>query len=85
MDLSRLLSGLCREGPQPLTTIIHGELWENNVLLANDSCFAGDGVKIVDWKNAKVASATLDLVSRQELAIETHSVSIETLDSTMNL
>jgi hypothetical protein len=33
MDLGRLLSGLCRPGPSQLTTVVHGELWENNVLL----------------------------------------------------
>ena len=39
-----------------LTTIIHGELWDRNVLL-NDR----DQTIIIDWKNAKLASATLDL------------------------
>jgi hypothetical protein len=62
MDLAGLLGGLCRSGPEQLTTVIHGELWENNILLANDLCHVGDGVKVVDWKNAKIATATLDLV-----------------------
>ena len=68
MDLSKLLAGLCRSGPQPLTTLVNGELWEKNVLLADevgqadDSCNVGEGVKVVDWKNARIGSATLDLV-----------------------
>jgi hypothetical protein len=62
MDLAGLLGGLCRSGPDQLTTVIHGELWENNILLANDLCHVGDGIKVVDWKNAKIATATLDLV-----------------------
>jgi aminoglycoside phosphotransferase (APT) family kinase protein len=52
-----------RSGPQQLTTVVHGEFWENNILLAPDVCHVGDGVKVVDWKNAKIASATLDLVN----------------------
>merc|ERR1711860_428783 len=39
-----------------LTTIVHGELWDRNVLL-NDTY----QVIVLDWKNAKLASATLDL------------------------
>ena len=62
MDLAGLLAGLCRSGPDQLTTVVHGELWENNILLANDLSHVGDGVKVVDWKNAKIATATLDLV-----------------------
>ena len=51
-------------GPEQLTTIVHGELWENNILMASDLFHEGDGVKVVDWKNAKIASATLDLVRK---------------------
>jgi len=54
-------------GPPQLTTIVHGELWENNILLAPDVCHVGDGVKVVDWKNAKIASGTLDLVIKFNL------------------
>ena len=38
-----------------LDTIAHGELWDRNLLMLDDK------VKILDWKNAKLASATLDL------------------------
>ena len=39
-----------------LNTIIHGELWDRNLMLNKEN-----KVKILDWKNAKLASATLDL------------------------
>ena len=32
--------------------------------MASDLFHEGDGVKVVDWKNAKIASATLDLVRK---------------------
>ena len=52
-----MIRGLRRQGPDTLNTIIHGELWEKNMLFR-----AVDGkCKILDWKNAKIASATLDL------------------------
>ena len=38
-----------------LDTIAHGELWDRNLLMLDDK------VKILDWKNTKLASATLDL------------------------
>ena len=38
-----------------MDTIAHGELWDRNLLMLDDK------VKILDWKNAKLASATLDL------------------------
>ncbi len=41
-----------------MTTIIHGELWDGNILInATDN----NAVKLLDWKNGKVSSATLDL------------------------
>jgi thiamine kinase-like enzyme len=52
-----LLQNLRRPSKQGnLTTIIHGEMWEKNILLD-----ANYNAKILDWKNAKLASATLDL------------------------
>ena len=50
-----------------MTTICHGELWERNILLKNkrrnnqSTEENSDNVKILDWKNAKIATATLDL------------------------
>ena len=40
-----------------LTTITHGEVWDRNILL-NESTHQAI---VLDWKNAKLASATLDL------------------------
>ena len=39
-----------------LTTVVHGELWDRNVMMCPEN-----KVKILDWKNAKLASSTLDL------------------------
>ena len=52
-----MLDGLKRQGPASLTTIIHGELWEKNILFrpSDNKCL------ILDWKNAKIATPTLDL------------------------
>ena len=51
-----LLNNLRRHSKSgKLTTIVHGELWDRNVLMLDEK------VKILDWKNAKLASATLDL------------------------
>lgn len=57
-DSYLLLNNLRRQSKTgKLTTIIHGELWDRNLML-NDVTHQ---VKILDWKNAKLASATLDL------------------------
>ena len=53
-----MLRGLRRQAAsEGLNTIIHGELWERNILFrpADGRC------TLLDWKNAKVAAATLDL------------------------
>ena len=70
VDTWQLVRGLCRPGPSSLTTICHGELWERNILIKStsrkeqitsleDQC--SDNLNILDWKNAKIATATLDL------------------------
>ena len=57
VSVADMLVGLKRQGPASLNTIIHGELWEKNILLRpSDS-----QVMVLDWKNAKVATPTLDL------------------------
>lgn len=56
-DPVNLVQGLRRQSQTgSLNTIIHGELWEKNVMLNSRM-----QVKVLDWKNTKVASATLDL------------------------
>ena len=45
----------------PFNTIIHGELWEKNMLfgeIINEEGKAEVKSIILDWKNAKIASAT---------------------------
>ena len=67
VDTWQLVHGFRRAGPSSLTTICHGELWERNILLKNKRTNNqstednSDNVKILDWKNAKIATATLDL------------------------
>jgi len=70
IDTWQLVEGLCRSGPPALTTICHGELWERNILLkvaetkdqsSSSSVQSNDDLKILDWKNVKIATATLDL------------------------
>ena len=85
-----LLRNLRRHSIQQgkLTTIIHGELWDRNIML--DSSY---NAKIIDWKNAKLASATLDLAflmlsstnadvrddSTEELLKNYHEIYVKTL------
>ena len=55
-DSFLLLKNLRRQSKSgKLDTIIHGELWDRNLLMVDKK------VKILDWKNAKLATATLDL------------------------
>lgn len=51
-----LLKNLRKSSDGTLTTIIHGELWERNIMLDEEN-----NVKILDWKNTKLASSCLDL------------------------
>ena len=70
VDTWQLVQGLSRSGPSTLTTICHGELWDRNILLKPEGIKGQSGlnsdqqndyVKILDWKNVKIATATLDL------------------------
>lgn len=55
--VKRMTKGLRRQGPSSLNTIVHGEVWEKNILMnpTTSECL------LLDWKNAKIGSATLDL------------------------
>ena len=59
---TEMFSCLRRQVDTPFNTVIHGELWEKNMLFAE---VAGEEPElqsiILDWKNAKLASATKDL------------------------
>jgi len=59
-----MYSCLRRQVDSPFNTIIHGELWEKNMLFRDGEdvkCQAQLQCVILDWKNAKIASATKDL------------------------
>ena len=57
-----MYSCLRRQVENPFNTIVHGELWEKNMLFrrASDNEDSLECV-VLDWKNAKLASATKDL------------------------
>lgn len=89
-DAFLLLGNLRRHSKTgKLTTVVHGELWDRNLML-NDKF----QVKILDWKNAKLASATLDLAflmlssttfdvredSTNDLLKSYHTIYCQTLD-----
>merc|ERR1719187_2225212 len=52
-----------RQHTSPLNTIIHGELWEKNLLYRHSASGQDEDLAcvVLDWKNAKIASATKDL------------------------
>lgn len=55
---------LRRQVDSPFNTIIHGELWEKNILFGEMNMECGEVELqsiLLDWKNAKIASATKDL------------------------
>ena len=53
---------LRRQIDSPFNTIIHGELWEKNMLFGSQEAADAEVPSIIlDWKNAKIASATKDL------------------------
>lgn len=57
-----MYSCMRRQVSTPFNTIIHGEFWEKNILY-KDCGDVGDDLEclVLDWKNAKIASATKDL------------------------
>jgi len=59
-----MFSCLRRQVDTPFNTIVHGELWEKNMLFrdSEDEYFKHTlDCVVLDWKNAKIASATKDL------------------------
>jgi len=59
-----MFSCLRRQVDTPFNTIIHGELWEKNMLFrdSEDEHFKSTlECVVLDWKNAKIASATKDI------------------------
>jgi len=73
---------LRRQVDSPFNTIIHGELWEKSMLFGE--VVDAEGTKelqsiILDWKNAKIASATKDLAFLL-LSSTTNELRTESLD-----
>merc|ERR1719411_1660776 len=52
---------LRRQVDTPFNTIIHGELWEKNMLFRQTEVDTAPQCLVLDWKNAKIASATKDV------------------------
>ena len=57
--MTQMFSCMRRQVTSPFNTIIHGEFWEKNILFRNDE--ESLQCVILDWKNAKIASATKDI------------------------
>ena len=57
--VTQMFSCMRRQVTSPFNTIIHGEFWEKNILFRNDE--ESLQCVILDWKNAKIASATKDI------------------------
>merc|ERR1712121_469948 len=57
--VTQMFSCMRRQVTSPFNTIVHGEFWEKNILFREEDhtlqCV------ILDWKNAKIASATKDI------------------------
>jgi len=56
--IKQMYSCMRRQVDSPFNTVVHGELWEKNMLFREEEEL--DCV-VLDWKNAKIASATKDL------------------------
>jgi len=57
----QMYSCMRRQVENPFNTIVHGELWEKNMLFRMGEDEEQFDVIVLDWKNAKIASATKDL------------------------
>ena len=61
VDTWDLVKGFRRQGPKLMTTICHGEFWEGNILIRKQGNGSECQVKLLDWKNTKISTSTLDL------------------------
>ena len=73
-----MYSCMRRQVDSPFNTVVHGELWEKNMLFRQGDEESYDCV-ILDWKNAKIASATKDLAFLL-LSSTTNELRTESLD-----
>ena len=58
--MTQMFSCMRRQVESPFNTIVHGELWEKNILFRDEEEDSLQCV-VLDWKNAKIASATKDI------------------------
>jgi len=58
--VTQMFSCMRRQVESPFNTIVHGELWEKNILFRDEEEDSLQCV-VLDWKNAKIASATKDI------------------------
>jgi len=76
--VTQMFSCMRRQVTSPFNTIVHGEFWEKNILFREEDqtlqCV------ILDWKNAKIASATKDIAFFL-LSSTTNKIRTEFLDT----
>jgi len=59
--VTQMFSCMRRQVNTPFNTIVHGECWEKNILFKQEEEKEDIQCLVMDWKNAKIASATKDL------------------------
>ena len=59
--VTQMFSCMRRQVNTPFNTIVHGECWEKNILFKQEEGEEDIQCLVLDWKNAKIASATKDL------------------------
>lgn len=59
--VTQMFSCMRRQVNTPFNTIVHGECWEKNILFKQEEEEEDIQCLVLDWKNAKIASATKDL------------------------
>jgi len=79
-----MYSCMRRQVDSPFNTIVHGELWEKNMLFRVDKEEEQLDCVVLDWKNAKIASATKDLAFLL-LSSTTNQLRTESLDVILKL
>merc|ERR1719309_1740381 len=80
----QMYSCMRREVESPFNTIVHGELWEKNMLFRVGDQNEDIDCVVLDWKNAKIASATKDLAFLL-LSSTTNQLRTEFLDIILKL
>ena len=76
-----MFSCMRRQVTSPFNTIIHGEFWEKNILFREEEEMLQ--CVVLDWKNAKIASATKDIAFFL-LSSTTNKLRTENLDTILS-